>query len=91
MVAKTQNDIWAMESDEAERLGAAIANFEQHFPVNVDPKVLAAAQLAGALAWSYGPRVAMTVKAAKSKREASKKKPENVETFPGNWTHGDAA
>lgn len=70
MLAVKAGDVWSMEEEEAKRIGAAIANFEQHFPVNVDPKVVAAVQLCGVLAWSYGPRVAVTLQEVKERKRA---------------------
>lgn len=70
----------ALDKEEAKQLAEGIGNVAQHYAVEVNPKVLAWAGLAGVIGAIYGPRFAAIrmKKKAKSKKGEAEQEPSNA-------------
>lgn len=63
-------------------LGRALIQLEQQFPTKIDPRVVAAVNLAGALGMVYGPRI-VAIRMRLADERKSKRPSASVTPFPG--------
>jgi len=72
LAAATQTPELHLDEREAKAMTDAVAEVARHYPMTIDPKTLAWANLAGCAAMIYGPRIYLI---ADRKRKAAKDKP----------------
>jgi len=79
-----------LDKSEADLLGKALIQVEQQFPTQIDPRMIALLNLAGALGMVYGPRVVAI--RMRVKEEAKERKPKaDVLRFPDTFQPSPSA
>lgn len=75
MAAATSSPELVLDKDEASAITAAIAGVAEQYPMTIDPKALAWANLVMAATMVYGPRVYLIRERKNKERRAEEKKP----------------
>lgn len=75
-----------LSAKEAEQLAAAIVEVDKAFPSNIDPRMIAVANLIGAAGIIYGPRIMAAILRRRS--EAARPRPLATAARPGPATQG---
>lgn len=78
MAAGLQAPEMAIEADEAKMLAEAVAEVQRHYPMVIDPRVMAWVNLVSAAGMVYGPRVYMIRKRKIAEAEMAKEKPNSL-------------
>lgn len=89
LAAFTRVEELALEKDESKLLADAVAEVALHYPMTIDPKVLAWSNLAMCAGMVYGPRVFL-YNTRKSK-ERQKERPTNHALSAADWPQTGAA